>query len=288
MSVTGNTQLQATKNDLIAAIVQKELRAKAVLLPSATDYSFLAGKGMRSVSLPKLESFSVTNRASAAAGPLSTLVADVDKIDLNFRAYISYLIDSMDELQASFEVEAEYAKRAASAHGRYVDQQLIAAVDGAAFEVATVTGNVDKTKFLKMRSALLKHNADVSKMWFWASVAQEEALLAIDEFIRADSYGAQPTSLQTGVLGRLYGIPVVTSNLLADGQYFMGEMDGLAIAFQRSPQVDEQKAIEYGTGTVRKAIDQLFGVKAMQIGVDPTGASIVGATKSPLLAKPTV
>ena len=45
----------------------------------------------------------------------------------------------------------------------------------------------------------------------------------------------------------------------------MYEKGSVAIGFQRSPQMSEQPANEYGTDARRVAMDQLFGVKGMQL-----------------------
>lgn len=51
--------LTNTKQDLIAAEVLRELKENATLLPMVKDYSHLAIKGAKSISLPKLSSFVV-------------------------------------------------------------------------------------------------------------------------------------------------------------------------------------------------------------------------------------
>ena len=47
MAVTGNTQLGATKQELIAALVQKELKFQAKLVGTVTDVSPFAVKGSK-------------------------------------------------------------------------------------------------------------------------------------------------------------------------------------------------------------------------------------------------
>ena len=66
--ITGNTQVGPTKQDLVAAIVQKELAFQAKLVPTISNWSALAVKGAKSINIPRAASFTVTNRASGAAG----------------------------------------------------------------------------------------------------------------------------------------------------------------------------------------------------------------------------
>ena len=55
----GNTDLVATKNDLIVSLVQRELISKAVVMPSIRDASAFAVKGAKSVAIPRAGSFTV-------------------------------------------------------------------------------------------------------------------------------------------------------------------------------------------------------------------------------------
>jgi hypothetical protein len=82
-------------------------------------------------------------------------------------------------------------------------------------------------------------------------------------------FGA-PT-LITGQIGRCLGIPVIVHNGLADGEFFMFEKSGIALGFQSAPAYGEAPAIDYGVGSVKRAIDQLFGVAGLQLtaGVSP-------------------
>jgi hypothetical protein len=275
--ITGNTQLGPTKQDVIAAIVQKELKFAAKLLPYVSDMSMFAGKGAQTVKFPKLTSFTVVDRASAAAGDASVLTSSVDTLALDLNAYVSWIIDSSDEIQTMIDAQIAFAQRAASAHGRYVDEQLILKAE--AVGVATTTpGNITRDIVLEMRKALLKNDGDMAQSVFMFSPDQEEALLKIAEFTSAQVYG-QPV-IPNGMVGRLYGIPVVIHNGLATQQYFLAEKSGLAIAFQKNPMMAEQAEIQYGTSAKRVAMDQLFGVCGLQLGEKG-----VGATLSPMIIK---
>lgn len=269
--ITGNTELSPTKMDIITAIVQKELKFAAKLLPYLTDFSVFATKGAKSVKVPKLSSFTVVDRASAAAGDASVLTSAVDTLNLDFNAYVAWVIDSSDEVQTMIDAQIEFARRAASAHGRYVDEQVI--VKAEAVGVATTTaGNVTRDIVLEMRQTMQTRDADLSQCAYFFSPAQETFLLKIDEFTRNDVYG-QPI-IPNGVIGRLYGIPVVIHNGLATQQYFLWEKGGLGVAFQKAPAMSEQGANEYGTSAKRVAMDQLFGLTGLQLGEKGVGATL--------------
>lgn len=286
MAVTGNTQLAPTKADIIAAGVQKELKENSFLVNYVLNVSSFAGKGLKSISFPKLTSFTVEERASGAAGTIQDLTSSVDKLDLDKRAYISWLVDSSDEIQSTIDFQSEAAMRAAKAHGRFVDNKIIEGLKSVAS--LSVNGgspaDITRDNILAMRKWLIENNANMADAVLVIPPDQEVAMLKIDEFTRADMYGS--AVIPSGVIGKVYNIPVVIHNSseLEAQQAIMFEKEGFAIGFQKSPQFDEQKKIEYGTGAMLQAVDQLFGVKGLQLGVS-TDKNVIASGKSPLVAK---
>lgn len=279
--ITGSTQLDPTKMEIIAEMVQRELAFNAKLFPFITDFSFLAGKGAKSVSFPKLTSFTVTNRASGAAGDASALTSSVDTMLLDKNAYVAWLVDSSDEVQSRIDVQAEFAKRAAAAHGRYVDSQIITELDlVAGLNInAGVPADITRDNILDMREFIAKNDGKLESTVLVIPPEQEKAMLKISEFSNADVYGQ--AVIPSGMIGRVYGIPVIIHNGLGDAQQaYMFEKEGMSIAFQKAPNMSAQMANEYGSNAVRYAMDQLFGVKGLQLGEKG-----LGATVSPLVAK---
>ena len=262
-AITGNTQLSATKNDLIIPFVQKELAFNAKLMPYSTDFSAYVGKGMKSIKVPKLTSFSVVDRASGAAGDATVLTSSTDTINLDYAAYIAWIVDSQDEIQSSIEVQLENVKRAAAAHGRYFDEQLLVKLFAATGYAQT--GAITAAKILNMRQYLLKNDALREELVLAVAVDQEGVMLQIDGFTRADMYGS--SNIPSGVIGQVYGVPVVVHNGLADGEALMWAKSGIGHAFQLQPNMSEQGANEYGSTAKRVALDQLFGIGALQVGL---------------------
>jgi hypothetical protein len=276
--ITGNTQVGPTKQELIAAIVQKELKFNASLAGYVYDVSRWAVKGAKTIKFPKLGSFTVEKRASAAAGTIQALASAVDELDLDQNAYVSWLIDTKDEIQSTLNWKLENAARAAAAHGRQVDLDIIAKALAVADDNFTQTGVITRDKFLAMRQALKKADGNLNDCVFAVSVDMETSLLKIDEFTRAEVYGS--AVIPNGLIGKLYGVPVITHNGLADGTGFLMERTGLALGFQSAPAYGSQPEIAFGVGSEREAIDQLYGVAGLQLG--EKGAD---ADKTPLIIK---
>ncbi len=277
-AIHGNTQLVATKQDLVAAMVQRELKFQSKLLPFVSDYSQFAVKGAKTVSFPRLASFTAVDRASGVAGDATTILSSTDQLALDKAAYVAYIIDSQDSVQSVLNYELECAKRAASAHARFVDTTILANVESEAEATATVSALITRDVVLEMRTKYLKQFGLISEAALWISPAQEEAMLKITQFTEAQIYGN--SNIPSGVIGSVYGIPVIVHAGMSDAQYYLVGKGGLAIAFQQSPMMSEQGANEFGAGAKRVAIDQLFGTKGLQIA--EAGAA---AGKSALMIK---
>lgn len=282
MSVTGNTQLGATKQDLIAALVQKELKFQAKLMGTVSDVSTFAVKGSKSISFPLATSFTVENRSSATAGTIQDLTFAKETLNFDYRAYIGWTIDSVDEYQANVDVQAEYVKRASTAHARNLDSQILAILDASSgYQQAA---GIDKTKILNARKWLLKNQANIADCTIVVNPDDEALLLAIPEFVTAYAYGA--AIIPNGVVGKLFGMNVIVHQSPTLAKSFIFDKAAVAFGLQKAPQYDEQKDIRYGSGSMLAVIDQLFGFKALQLGngLDSAGVALV-STVSPLIAE---
>ena len=269
-AIVGNTQLGATKQALISAVVQKEIAFKAMLAGVVKNVSEFAVPDALSIGFPKLTSFTATNRASGATGDATVLTSSVETLALSLKPYIAWLGDSNDVIQSTLAFEMEAAKRAASAAGRYLDSAIIAALEADA-EPLVATGNITRDIVLDMREYLLENEGE--DMSLIVSVDQEKELLKIAEFSRQDYYGGEV--IKSGQIGSLYGIPVIRSNALGATTYYMVAKEGCAFGFQKEFSMSTQAANEYGVSATRTAMDALLGVKTLQIdeGTSSAGKS---------------
>jgi Phage capsid protein len=272
------TELDSTKATLIAAMVQKELAFKAKLLPFVTDVSAMAVPGAKIIQFPKLTSFSVVNRAEGAAGASSALTSSTDSLALNYNAYVAWTIDNYSEIQSNINAQLEFAKLAASAQARYVDNQIIATLASVCSSFQNVGTDIDITyaNIVTMMKLLKQNDADPSQAAWIISPQQEAALFSIAEIKNWNQFGQ--AVLPNGVVGNVLGVPVVVHNGLAGKQAFLVEKSGIALGFQKQASYGEQSAIDYGVGAKKCAIDQLFGVGGLQLGFKGAAAG-----KSPLV-----
>lgn len=264
MAVVGNTELLATKQDLIASEVQKEIQFRAKLAPLFMDVSRFAVKGAKSISFPKLTSFTANDRASAVAGVPQVLTSSVDQLDLTHKPYVSWIVDSNDEVQSTLQFQLEAARRSASAHGRRLDSEILTELETVGIATTTI-GAISYAITLEMRDAYLDNEGDMDEAAWIVSGDSETALMNIDEFKRQDVYGPNGV-IRSGVIGTMFGAPVVRHNGLGANTFYLAGKMGLAYGFQRSPQIDSEKDIDYGTGAIKYAMDALFGVQGMLLG----------------------
>jgi len=278
MAVTGNAALLATKQDLIAALVQRELIASSILSPTIMDVSRFAVKGAKTIAFPKAGSFTVEDRASGAQATIQNLTFATDQLALDRMATVSWLIDPQDELESVLDVDAEYAVRAARALGQDLDVQIVAQLEAAGVATATVAASITDAVILEMRSALLRRKANPRNLRLSIPPEQEAAMLAINKFTLVEQYGA--AIVASGALGFIYGMPVFVTPTIGATAYYMYESEGCAFGFQRAATMGERNAPEYGATAMLKTLDQKFGVKAMQIAQQG-----VGVAESALIVK---
>jgi hypothetical protein len=282
--------LANTKAEIFSNLVQKELLEKSNLVPFVSDYSNLAIKGVKDVSIPKLNSFSVQTRAFGAAATENAALTDsVDTISIDKNKIVLWGYDAKDAVQSSINYQMEAAKRAASAHGRDVNQVIITeweTVAGLNINGASAA-DITADNILDMRKFLMQNHADMNQVYFIIAADQEKEMLLLPEFSRYEYRGASPSPIVNGLIGSVYGIPVVISQAVKAQQAFMVEKTGSGIAFQVGAQYAEESALEYGSNGKRAVVDQLYGFNGLQLGegVALDNSTPLGATVSPLIAK---
>lgn len=270
------TATNATKNQLITSLVQKELAFQVKIAQLLTDLSRFAVKGSREIHMPKLTSFTAGSRVAGSAYTPSALTDSVNVLAMDKIEGLSYLLDS-SLIQSTIDFEMEAAKRAASAVARKIESNVVAGILAAGTAVGTA-GNITKGIVLDAREALIKAHADMNNVVLVISPNQESALLGITDFTHAYLYGAPNAPLFDGMIGKILGIPVVVSAALGDSEFFFMDKSAFAVAYQSGPSIATQPANEYGVGASLNVIEVIYGYAPMQ----------ATAGVSPLIIKPGV
>jgi hypothetical protein len=275
--IHGNTQVGATKEAMIAAVVQRELIEGSVVAPRCYDVSQYCEPGAKSIEFPKGNSFTVLNRTEGAAGDASVITYATDLLALDVNAYVAWIVDYKSKVQAKIPVQLDLAARAARSHAKYLDDQIILELEAAGDATATA-GTISYAILTEMMQTFMNRVGDKGNGSWLVGTSAWGTLVGLDEFKRADIYGS--SVIPSGVVGTIFGVPVVVSNKVAANTYYLFDKMAIAYGFQAGASYSEQGANEFGSMAVRAVLDQIFGVAAMF--VNQAGA---GAAESALIIK---
>lgn len=265
------TEVSVTRMDYIVETVQRELAAQAKVRPLVSDVSEFALPGNVSISFPKLGSLSVQKLSEGQAADAQALTASEDQLDLDQLATVQFILKKQSELQSRLRFEDAMLTRAASAHARQVDTDILEAMASGAASGNDVTynGSDIEDNILDVVKALDEANAPEEGRFLVFRPAQKKLILSVANFVQAERYGSN-IAVVKGELGMAYGLRFVMSNIstttFVDDTMIGFHREALAIGFQMDPTVDEEKAIKWGAGSKRIAVDQLYGYKVMQSG----------------------
>lgn len=270
-AIHGNTELVATKMDLISAVVQRELIETSKLTGRVTDWSFLAEPGSKTVEIPKAGNMVVADRVEGVAGDAQVLTYSTDIMNLDYNAYVAWIVDYMSKVQSRIDVQMDLAARAARAHAFQLESQIIARLESAG-GATTTAGVLSYAIILEMRQRFISRDGNLAQSTFLVGPDSEALLLNMDEFKRADVYGS--AVIPSGVIGKIHGMDVVVSNKVAAGRFYLFDKDAVGFALQAGPSYSEQGANEFGSQAKRCVLDQVFGTWAGFIAQKGAAAGI--------------
>ena len=273
----GNTQVGPTKQELVAAVVQRELIEAAKVAPRCLDVSRFSVEGAQTIDFPKAGSLTIINRAEGVQGDAAVIPYTVDTLPLSFNAYVAWIVDYKSKVQSAIDVQLDLAARAARAHAEYLDLQIIAELE-AAGDATTTAGAISYAITLEMMERFHTRNGNVAQASLLVGPSSWSTLLNIDEFKRAEVYGS--ATIPTGVIGKIHGVDVIMSSKVTGSSYYLFDKEAICFGLQAGPSYSEQGANEFGSQAKRAVLDQIFGVKALFVGQE--GA---GATESALIIK---
>ena len=263
----------ATEMELILSIVQEELVRAGKLLPTVKDYSSYAEPGLKSIEIPRFDSHFNNPAAQNPNGTTQTAFQTIDFANdvLNLDKWVTlpYALPDRVVTQSRIRVVSELAASAGKTFARYMDDEIIvrlkAAADGAGGlpnHVISVTGSNDSiaiADIAQARMLLNKANVSENDRFLIVSPEREKEMLALENFIRADAYGAREALLD-GEIGRVFGFRVMAHNGLAAEDAVAYHKDAVGYAIQRGMKYETRRrdlrlqsdevAFSMGWGTV--------------------------------------
>lgn len=243
----------ATEMELISSMVQEELLRQAKLRPTVRDVSSMAMKGVKSIELPRFDSHFSGPAAQNPDGTTATAsqVVDfaTDVLNLDKWTTLPYKIPDRVSRQTMINLEAELARSAGRHYANYIDDLIIAQLRLASaaapdHRIQLSGGTNDEITLediTEARRLLNVANVSESDRYLVVSPDQEKVMLNIDNFIRADAYGARDALLD-GEIGRVFGFRVLVHNGLSAAEAIAYHKDAVAYAIQRDVQFETRRA----------------------------------------------
>lgn len=268
MAEIGLTETSATSMDVVSALVQQTLKQESKLLPTIADYSQFAIKGASSVKVPRRTQFAAADKSENTSLTAQELTFSVDTISLAKNKAVYAALERVAELQATPNVEAEIIMEMAKEIALQVDkdiyaQLLLASAAAPDHRIAYVGASLAQADILEGMRLLKVQNVPMSDVAMVISPKDEKALLGIADFVRADSYGS-PNGLVNGVVGRVYGFPVIVTNVATDDRAILYHKSAVGFASQMQPEYSTDQDLK---NTAKEYLLQMiYGVSVLDSG----------------------
>lgn len=254
--------------DAITRIVQENYYKNSVLGQTIINASNMVAPGMKQITMPTISQAQVQDKVSGVDLTDSTFTMDGDVLVLDKDKAIYSTIEDRSELQSMPNLGSTLVREFAKAWVDQLEQDVGDTVikgcsQGVQLDDGTGT-EITQDAILEARKLLNDAKLPFSDRFLAVSTAQEKAMLAIPEFVRADAIGS-PEGLRNGIIGRVYGMDVVLTHAFSDAQACVYHREHCAWASQRTPRFERDRIVrglkdEY-------ALSLLYGLKALRGGI---------------------
>lgn len=268
--LTGDTQTDAMKQTIVAALVQRQLIAKSVIAGTVRNVSEFAIDGVDEVEFPKTSNFAVTKKVSGTPVDAAALTYGTDKLLLNQHAVIQWLIEKKANKQSAINLETANLLNAAAAHAKQVDVDLHAAMiagvsaSGPDHIIAYAGASFGRADIVKAMELLDIQEIPSELRYLLVHPTEHATMLNITDFTDANRYGSVKP-IMNGEIGEIFGMKVLKSTVVTAGRPLVYQAESTVLGFQLLPQFDSQK--DLANLATRYSLDQLYGAKVMQSGV---------------------
>lgn len=267
MADMGKTEVAAAVQAEVSAIVQAELKQRAVLMPLVQNYA--AGPGIDTIKIPRAGGFAAETKTENTSLTAQVLTFATDDLLLNQHKAVLVRLEELAATQSKPDVVSQILSRMASELALQIDMDIFAQLEltsaaapdhRIAYADAT---SFKKADILAARSLLHVQNVPFNECYIGVSPASEVSLLAINDFVHVDTYGSAQ-AIVNGELGRLFGARVVMSNVFEDLKTIIWHPTHCAFAMQSSLNFKSQDDLE--NIATKYLASQLYGAKVMDAG----------------------
>lgn len=267
MANTQKTTVDPVVAELVNSTFQKFLIQEGKLIP--TVQNFEAPAGYDKVKVPRATAFTTAAKAGGTALTPQVLTYATDDLDLDQHQAIAVRIEDIADVQAMPGIVSDAIERMAKQLVLSMDEYIVTKLEEVstaapdhkiAYDNAATLGKVD---ILEARRLLHIQNVPFNECFIGVSPGSEKALLAIDDFVHADKYGSAE-GLRNGELGRLYGAPVIMSNVFDDLKTMVWHPSHVGFARQIEMKFEQDRqSLELATDYV---MSNLYGAMSMDSG----------------------
>jgi len=269
MAEIGVTEVDATRQALVAALVQETLKTKSILLPTVTDYSRFAVPGAKSVAIPRRDQFAAADKAENTDLLLQeiTFVSEIITLDKHKAIYCE--LERIAAIQANVDVRGEIIEEMALELALQIDKDLIVElkdISSAApdhwLDYAAAGGPIAQADILEARRLLSVQKVPMNDRYLVISPTQEKAMLLISDFVRADQYGSSE-GLRNGELGRIYGFTVLVHTELDAVDSLIYHKSHVGFAMQAGAEFETDKNLKAVADQF--LLHQIYGCETLDV-----------------------
>lgn len=267
----GVTETQAAALAQVSEMAQLYLQQESKLLPTVSDFSYLATKGASSIKLPRSGGFTVGDKGENTSVDAQALTYAADTISLNQHRVVQFLLEDIADQQAMVNVVQDSLLKAAKDMAFDIDKKIKAEFDNAStsapdhvIQYADATNeDIALEDVLAMRKLLIDQNIDPRQCFIGVGSAQERNLLLIDNFISSEKYGSnQP--IMNGEIGMVYGMRVIVSNVFDGTDSYAWHPSAVGFALQQG--VRTQRDYDLANLAWRYSLDYIAGFEVLDAG----------------------
>jgi len=143
-------------------------------------------------------------------------------------------------------------------------QLLLASSAAPDHRIPFVGADLAQVDILEAMRLLKVQNVPMSDMAMVITPKQEKAILQIADFIRADGANFNPNPLQTGIVGKVYGMPIVVTNVATDDRAIVFHKSAVGYAAELQPEYTTSKLLK---ATAKEFLLQMiYGVTVLDSG----------------------
>lgn len=265
-ALVGITEVTDVSQAKIANLVQSYLVQESKLLPLITDYSSLATPGTKSIGLPRSGGFTVGDKAENTAVDAQIVTYAADTIALSVHKVVQFLMEKFAERSAEPQVLTDMLMKAGKDLALSVDE-LIAAVILSGPSTSSpdhvidfndgVNNDVELADVLNIRALLQAQNIEIEECYMGLHPAKEKDMLAISSFIDASQWGSNEP-ITRGVIGKVYGLKVVISNVFESDSMVAWHPSAVGFAFAQGIQIAQEG--DLSQLATRYSLDFIAGV----------------------------